>query len=66
MAQAQRFVKVHAAEPNLYTLGRHLVRARPYRDLRIGAIEEWGRAVASDLELYSIGLGRLTCLYSPG
>jgi len=46
MAQAQRFVTVHAAVQNLFNLGRHLVRARHYRDLSISAFEEWGRAVA--------------------
>ena len=44
--QAQRFVTVHAAVHNLFNLGRHLVRAQHYRDLRIGAFAEWGRAVA--------------------
>jgi putative transposase len=27
-------------------LGRHLVRAEHYRNLRISAFAEWGRAVA--------------------
>ena len=44
--QAQRFVTAHAAVSNLFNLGRHLVRAQHYRDLRIGAFEEWSRAVA--------------------
>ena len=46
MKQAQRFVTVHAAVQNLFNLGRHLVRAQHYRDLRISAFGEWGRAVA--------------------
>ena len=46
MIQAQRFVTAHAAVSNLFNLGRHLVRAQHYRDLRIGAFEEWDRAVA--------------------
>ena len=46
MAQAQRFVTAHAAVQNLFNLGRHLVKAQHYRDLRISAFEEWGRVVA--------------------
>jgi putative transposase len=46
VGQAQRFVTVHAAVSNLFNLGRHLVRAEHYRDLRVSAFEEWGRAVA--------------------
>ncbi len=45
-SQAQRFVTAHAAVHNLFNLGRHLVRAQHYRDLRISAFGEWGRAVA--------------------
>ena len=45
-AQAQRFVTTHAAVCNLFNLGRHLVRAQHYRDLRAGAFIEWSRAVA--------------------
>jgi putative transposase len=44
--QAQRFVTAHAAVSNLFNLGRHLVRAQHYRDLRISAFGEWNRAVA--------------------
>ena len=44
--QAQRFVTAHAAVQNMFNLGRHLVRAQHYRDLRIGAFSEWSRAVA--------------------
>ena len=44
--QAQRFLGSHAAVSNLFNLGRHLVRAQPYRDLRISAFTEWSRAVA--------------------
>ena len=46
MKQAQRFVTAHAAVSNLFNLGRHRVRAGHYRDLRISAFAEWGRAVA--------------------
>ena len=44
--QAKRFLGAHAAVANLFNLGRHLVRAEHYRDLRISAFEEWSRAVA--------------------
>ncbi|MCZ6828784.1 MAG: IS6 family transposase, partial [Gammaproteobacteria bacterium] len=44
--QAQSFLNAHAAVGNLFNLGRHLVRAERYRDLRIGAFAEWSRAVA--------------------
>jgi putative transposase len=44
--QAQRFLGAHAAVYNLFNLGRHLVRAEHYRNLREGAFEEWSRAVA--------------------
>ncbi|MEH6583472.1 MAG: DDE-type integrase/transposase/recombinase [Halioglobus sp.] len=45
VGQAQRFLGVHAAVSNLFNLGRHLVRAEHYRDLRVGAFTEWRRAV---------------------
>ena len=44
--QAQRFVTAHAAVQNLFNLGRHLVRAQHYRDLRVTAFNKWSRAVA--------------------
>ena len=43
--QAQRFLGAHAAVSNLFNLGRHLVRAQHYRDLRVSAFAEWSRAV---------------------
>ena len=46
MRQAQRFVTAHAAVSNLFNLGRHLVRAQHYRNLRISAFKEWNRPVA--------------------
>ena len=45
-SQAQRFVTAHAAVSNLFNLGRHLVCAQHYRDLRVSAFSEWSRAVA--------------------
>ena len=44
--QAQRFVTAHAAVSNLFNLGRHLVKAEHYRNLRVSALDEWSRAVA--------------------
>ena len=44
--QTQRFLGAHAAVSNLFNLGRHLVRAQHYRDLRVSAFNEWRRAVA--------------------
>ena len=44
--QAQRFVTAHAAVHNLFNLGRHLIRAEHYRNLRVSALSEWSRAVA--------------------
>ena len=44
--QARRFLTTHAAVSNLFNLGRHLVSANDYRDLREAALGEWNRAVA--------------------
>ena len=44
--QARQFLGAHAAVSNLFNLGRHLVRAEHYRNLRVGAFDEWSRAVA--------------------
>ena len=46
LKQAQIFLTAHAAVSNLFNLGRHLVRAEHYQDIRVSAFEEWGRAVA--------------------
>ena len=46
MRQAQHFVSAHAAVANLFNLGRHLIRAKHYRTLRVSAFGEWSRAVA--------------------
>jgi hypothetical protein len=37
VSQAQRFLGAHAAVSNLFNLGRHLVRAAHYRNLRVSA-----------------------------
>jgi len=46
VGQAQRFLSTHAAVYNLFNLGRHLIGAVHYRNLRISAFSEWSRAVA--------------------
>ena len=46
MKQAQRFLGPHAVVSNLFNLGRHLISAVHYRDRRVSAFTEWGRAVA--------------------
>ena len=46
MGQSQRFVTAHVAIQNLFNLGRHLIRAQHYRNLRMSAFSEWRRAVA--------------------
>jgi putative transposase len=46
LRQAQRFVTAHAAVSNLFNLGRHLVGAQHYRDLRVSAFDEWSRVFA--------------------
>jgi putative transposase len=38
-SQAQRFVTTHAGVSNLFNLGRHLIRAQHYRNLRISALD---------------------------
>jgi putative transposase len=44
--RAKRFLGALASVSNLFNLGRHLVGAQHYRDLRMSAFAEWGRAVA--------------------
>jgi len=44
--QAGGFLGAHAAVSNLFNLGRHLVGAQHYRDLRTSAFNEWSRAIA--------------------
>jgi putative transposase len=46
VSQAQQFLGAHAAVSNLFNIGRHLVRAEHYRNLRMSAFAEWSRAVA--------------------
>jgi hypothetical protein len=42
---ARGLVTAHAAVSNLFNLGRLLVRAEHYRNLRTGAFAEWSKAV---------------------
>ena len=44
--QAQRFLGVHSSVYNLFNLGRHLISAEHYRDLREDAFNRWSLAVA--------------------
>jgi putative transposase len=44
--QAQRFLTAHAAVLNPFNLGRHLVMAEHYRNLRVSAFSDWSSAVA--------------------
>ncbi len=46
LKHGQRFLNVHAAVYNLFNLGRHMVAANHYRDLRKSAFAEWSRAAA--------------------
>jgi putative transposase len=43
--QAQRFLGAHAAVYSLFNLGRYLVRAEHYRNLRVSAFAKWSGAV---------------------
>ena len=47
MEQAQRFLDVHAAVYNLFDLGRHLVSASDYRNLRQGAFASWKKVTVA-------------------
>ena len=44
--QAQRFLNIHASVYTLFNLGRHLISAEYYRDLRQRAFATWKSAVA--------------------
>jgi putative transposase len=46
VTQARRCLAAYAAVSNLFIHGRHRVGAQHYRDLRVGAFEEWSRTVA--------------------
>jgi putative transposase len=38
IGQAQKFLTAHAAVYNLFNMGRHLIRAQHYRDLRVSTL----------------------------
>jgi putative transposase len=57
--QAQRFLGTHATVYNLFNLGRHLVSANHYRNLRIVAFKKWSLAVARFWMLVYQGLEKL-------
>ena len=40
-SQAQRLLVAHASVYNLFNLGRHLVGAEHYRNLRVSAFKGW-------------------------
>lgn len=44
--QAQRFLNIHAQVYNLFNLGRHLISAAYYRDLRQRGFASWKEAAA--------------------
>jgi putative transposase len=44
--QSQRFLNAHAAVYNLFNLGRHLTKAKYYRNLRERAFGRWAEAAA--------------------
>ncbi|MEO2181526.1 MAG: IS6 family transposase [bacterium] len=46
--QAQTFLTAHPAVQNVFNLGRHLVGAQHYWNLRVTAFNQWSRAVACD------------------
>jgi putative transposase len=46
VSQAQNFLNTHAAVSNHFNLGRHLVSAKNYQDLREDAFVNWDKAVA--------------------
>ena len=46
VGQAQIFLGAPAAFSNLFNVGRHLVRAEHYRDLRMSAFTEWSKTGA--------------------
>jgi len=43
--QVQRFFGAHTAVYHLFNLGRHLVWAKHYRNLRASAFSEWSKVV---------------------
>ena len=48
VAQAQRFLSVHGVIRNLFTVGRHLFRARHQRLLRTRAFVTWNAVAGAE------------------
>jgi putative transposase len=46
VTQANRFLSAHREVYNLFNVGRNLIAARHYRDLRVCAFASWNRVVA--------------------
>ena len=46
-AQAQRFLSLHGQYHNLFRLGRHLLRAENYRELRSRAFQTWSQVTCA-------------------
>ena len=46
VTQANRFLSAHKEVYNLFNLGRNLIAARHYRDLKEGAFVSWNRVIA--------------------
>ncbi len=46
-AEAQRFLSVHGQCNNLFRVGRHLLRAENYRDLRSRAFQTWSQVTGT-------------------
>jgi len=59
--QARRFLGAHAAVSNLFNLGRHLVSAEHYRNLRTGAFCDLSQAVVWAVRVGFSGLKKLIC-----
>ena len=45
--QAQRFLSVHGQYNNLFRLGRHLLKAEHYRELRSRALKTWSQVTCA-------------------
>ena len=52
-SQAQQFLGAHSAASNLFNLGRHLVKAEHYRNLRVKCVRrmEQGSSLNEDADI---------------
>jgi len=53
VGRAQRFLGFHAVVSNLFNLGRHLIRAKYYRDLRVSTLVKLGSCLKIQAGLLS-------------